>query len=62
MQRPAPQHPWHPAEPTPGSFRSVTGEEADLFNVEHYPLFATCRHCGAQISATEFLRAFRHED
>jgi hypothetical protein len=52
----------HSAEPTPGSFRAVTGGDADLFNLDHYPVRATCRICREPITADTFLRAFRHED
>jgi hypothetical protein len=52
----------HPAEPKAGSFRAATGGDADLFNVEHYPVRATCRLCEGPIRADAFLRAFRHED
>ncbi|MGH3266965.1 MAG: hypothetical protein ACRDNS_33855 [Trebonia sp.] len=52
----------HRAEPKPGSFRAVTGEDADLFNLEHYPVLATCQLCNEPITAESFLRAFRHED
>jgi hypothetical protein len=52
----------HPAEPKPGSFRAATGEDADLFNLEHYPVHATCRHCDAPIRAESFIRAFTHQD
>ena len=45
-----------------GSFRAATGEDADLFNLEHYPVRATCRLCDEPIKAEGFLRAFRHED
>jgi len=52
----------HPAEPKPGSFRAVTGEAADLFDLRHYPVRATCRLCDGPIKADPFLRAFTHED
>jgi hypothetical protein len=52
----------HTAEPTPGSFRAATGGDADLFNLDHYPVRATCRICRAPIKAETFLRAFSHED
>jgi hypothetical protein len=52
----------HPAEPKAGSFLAATGGDADLFNVEHYPVRATCRLCDGPIRADAFLRAFRHED
>ena len=48
----------------PGSFRAVTGDgdDADLFNLDHYPVHAICRVCSEPIRAEAFLRAFRHED
>jgi hypothetical protein len=52
----------HSPEPTPDSFRAATGGDADLFNLDHYPVHATCRHCDEPIRAEAFLRAFRHED
>jgi hypothetical protein len=52
----------HPAEPAPDSLRAVTGGDADLFNLDHYPVHATCRLCDEPIEAESFLRAFRHED
>jgi hypothetical protein len=52
----------HPAEPKAGSFRTAAGGDADLFNVEHYPVRATCRLCEEPIRADAFLRAFRHEE
>jgi hypothetical protein len=53
----------HAAEPTPGSFRAVTGDgdEADLFNLNHYPVHAVCRVCNKPIRAEAFMLAFRHE-
>lgn len=62
MQRQEPLTPTHTAEPAPGSFRAVTGEDADLFNLDHYPLRATCRVCNEPIRAESFLRTFKHED
>lgn len=50
----------HTAEPVPGSFRSATGADADLFDLSHYPVHAVCRSCGEPIEAQTFLRAFRH--
>lgn len=52
----------HAAEPTPGSFRAAAGGDADLFNLDHYPVHATCRICRKPIKAETFLRAFSHED
>ena len=53
----------HTVEPTPGSFRAVTGDgdEADLFNLDHYPVHAVCRVCNEPIRAETFMLAFRHE-
>ena len=51
----------HPAEPAPGSFRAVAGGEADLFNLDHYPVRAQCRICREPIKAESFLRAFEHD-
>lgn len=52
----------HAAEPKPGSFRAVTGDgdDADLFNLNHYPVHAVCRVCSEPIQAQTFLRAFTH--
>ncbi len=52
----------HAAEPEPGSFRAVTGDgdDADLFNLNHYPVHAVCRVCNEPIHAEAFLRAFTH--
>ena len=52
----------HMAEPVPGSFRAAKGGDADLFDLDHYPVRATCRLCDEPILAESFLRAFRHED
>jgi hypothetical protein len=54
----------HTAEPEPGSFRAVTGDgdDADLFNLDHYPVHAVCRVCNEPIRAEAFLRAFSHDD
>ena len=62
MQRQTALNGAHPAEPAPGSFRAATGGDADLFNLDHYPVHATCRLCDGPIQAEVFLRAFRHED
>ncbi len=53
----------HAAEPAPGSFRALTrdGDDADLFNLNHYPVHAVCRVCREPINAEAFLHAFRHE-
>jgi hypothetical protein len=50
----------HTADPVPGSFRAATGGDADLFDLNHYPVHAVCRVCGEPIEAETFLRAFRH--
>jgi hypothetical protein len=52
----------HTAEPAPGSFRAAKGGDADLFNLDHYPVRATCRLCDESILAETFLSAFKHED
>ena len=54
----------HAVEPQPGSFRAVTadGDDADLFNLNHYPVHAVCRVCRLPIRAEAFLRAFSHAD
>lgn len=52
----------HTAEPVPGSFRAAKGGDADLFNLDHYPVRATCRLCDEPILAETFLSAFKHED
>jgi len=49
----------HTAEPEP-SFRAATGGDADLFDLNHYPVHAFCRVCSEPIEAETFLRAFRH--
>ena len=52
----------HAAEPDPGSFRALTGDgnDADLFNLNHYPVHAVCRVCNEPIRAETFLFAFMH--
>jgi hypothetical protein len=50
----------HTPEPAPGTFRASSGEEADLFNMNHYPVQAVCRVCQEPIEAQTFLRAFQH--
>jgi hypothetical protein len=52
----------HKAEPAPGTFQAVTGGEADLFNLDHYPVRAVCRVCSGPIRAEAFILAFRHRD
>ena len=63
QKRFAAQRAAHAVEPEPGSFRAVTGDgdDADLFNLNHYPVHAVCRVCSEPIRAEAFLRAFRHE-
>jgi hypothetical protein len=53
----------HAAEPEPGSFRAATGDgdDADLFNLSHYPVHAVCRVCNEPIQAETFMLAFAHE-
>ncbi|MGH3248165.1 MAG: hypothetical protein ACRDOI_18475 [Trebonia sp.] len=62
MQRQSMLNRAHAAEPAPGSFRAAAGGNADLFNLSHYPVRATCRLCDQPIQAESFLRAFRHQD
>jgi hypothetical protein len=62
MKRPTTAPEPHAAEPAPGSFRAATGGDADLFDLDHYPVHATCRLCDEPILAETFLRAFQHED
>lgn len=62
MRRQETLTPNHPAEPAPGSFRAATGEDADLFNLDHYPLHATCRVCDEPIRTERFLGTFSHEE
>lgn len=50
----------HQAEPTPGSFGPAAG--GDLFSLDHYPTYGTCRVCGGSIVAEPYLRTFKHED
>jgi len=54
----------HAPEPEPGSFRAGSGDggDADLFNLNHYPVHAVCRVCNEPIRAEAFLHAFRHRD
>jgi len=54
----------HAPEPEPGSFRAGSGDggDADLFNLNHYPVHAVCRTCSEPIRAEAFLRAFRHNE
>ena len=51
----------HPAEPAPGTLLTVGGGNADLFDVNHYPVRAECRVCRQPIRAESFLRAFEHD-
>ncbi len=50
----------HTPEPTPGTFRAADGADADLFNLDHYPVHAVCRVCRQAIQADTFLRPFQH--
>jgi hypothetical protein len=52
----------HAAEPKLGSFRALTGDghDADLFNLNHYPVHAVCRVCNEPIRAETFMLAFMH--
>jgi anti-sigma regulatory factor (Ser/Thr protein kinase) len=52
--------PPHSPEPTAGTFRTLDGQDADLFNLHHYPVRAICQVCGKQIKADTFLRPFWH--
>jgi hypothetical protein len=63
QKRPAVKRAEHTAEPEPGSFRAKTedGDDADLFNLNHYPVHAVCRACGEPIRAEAFLSAFKHQ-
>jgi hypothetical protein len=48
------------AEPKAGSFRTADGRKADLFTLEHYPIYAACQVCGAAIRAASFVLPFEH--
>lgn len=50
----------HSPEPAVGTFRTPDGQQADLFNVRHYPVQAVCRVCSEPIRAESFLRPFAH--
>jgi hypothetical protein len=50
----------HSAEPQAGTFRTADGREADLFTLEHYPIYAVCQACGHAISARSFALPFEH--
>jgi hypothetical protein len=50
----------HTAEPKAGSFRTADGREADLFTLEHYPVYAVCQACGRTIRARSFALPFEH--
>ena len=54
--------PDHEAEPETGTIRRSSGEKADLFNMAHYPLYASCRQCGNPIEAQGFLYPFIHAE
>jgi hypothetical protein len=48
------------AEPKAGSFRTSDGRKADLFALEHYPIYATCQVCERPIRAGSFVLPFEH--
>lgn len=50
----------HAAEPAAGTLRGPDGQDADLFNLSHYPVRARCLVCGGPIEAESFLRPFGH--
>lgn len=50
----------HAPEPAAGTIRTSEGCQADLFNIDHYPILAVCRVCGEPIRADRFLRPFAH--
>ncbi len=50
----------HAPEPIPGTFRAADGADADLFNLDDYPVHAVCRVCRQMIQADTFLRPFQH--
>lgn len=50
----------HDPEPRMGSLLSQDGRRADLFNMRHYPVQASCRTCGEPIEAESFFRPFAH--
>jgi hypothetical protein len=60
MQHAPPPRRAHTAEPAPGTFLTAVGGEADLFDVDHYPVLAECRICRQPIRAESFMRAFEH--
>jgi hypothetical protein len=51
----------HQAEPAPGTLLTTVGADADLFDVNHYPVRAECRVCREPIRAESFLSAFEHD-
>jgi len=51
----------HTAEPAPGTLLTSVGGDADLFDLNHYPVRAQCRTCREPIRAESFLRAFEHD-
>lgn len=55
-----PLTPSHTAEPAAGTFLTRDGRAADLFNLSHYPVRATCQVCGEQITAEGFIWPFHH--
>jgi hypothetical protein len=50
----------HAPEPAVGTIRTSDGQQADLFNISHYPVLAVCRVCSEPIRAESFLRPFAH--
>jgi hypothetical protein len=50
----------HSAEPRAGSFRTADGRKADLFTLEHYPVYAVCQLCECTIRARSFTLPFEH--
>jgi hypothetical protein len=54
------EQPGHSAQPKAGSFRTADGRKADLFALEHYPVYATCQVCERRIRAGSFALPFEH--
>jgi hypothetical protein len=50
----------HLAEPKAGTFRTADGRKANLFTLEHYPIYAACQVCEAAICARSFVLPFEH--
>lgn len=51
---------FHSPEPAVGTIRTSDGQQADLFNIRHYPIYAVCRVCSEPIRADSFLQPFIH--